>query len=860
MMSGPSLPIRRRGTTANTAGWSTLLEPLGARRLRQLAIHLVANGVRGDSRVLKSAQVTQSLGLPTLLVGITPATTMESFELEGVPVLLVPFRGVQASDDAVGLSPFDEEWPKAEAAVRKLRAIRSLRSGALQDVTPREKLARSGQEPAWASHQPTTSQIVRAFLELLRCTRPRLIHCHDLVPLPAAVAHASQERLRGRRTWTIYDAHESATSLIEYKPDIPSYKTMLAIEQEFIRDVNDVLTVSDEIAELLHQTYKLRNRPIAVLNAPSAVRSITGPTLREVIGLPDSTPLAVYSGWIDPVRRVDSTVRALSSIPSLHLAIVCSKINQTASQVWRLAIELGVEDRVHFAEYVSPDRITHYLSSADIGIIPHAKGPHLDLSLPTKWREYLHAGLPMAVSQNRAMERETNRLGVGLVFNPYSIQGQVQQIQRVLAERDQFASRITAAALREHSWERQADILGKRYLHGLKHVSDSGRTELAALSSALRSLEGHADLPDDEIRGPRRIDVRRQTVNIGIGPANNAGQAREWAEILRRAGLTAESFGPKTLLCDPPHRVVRPERSRGLVADAAELGLAVSQYTHLLVDGLRPIAGSLLPDLGAELEVLKRHIPTVGLIAHGSDIRDPDRHMARLDASYFHTAPASWTELLRGISAENHRIVRAADCPVFVTTPDLLVDLEWATWLPLVVNLATWEAVRDRPRGQRLRFLHRPSRSDPPIKGSDVIIPVLDQLEQEGVIDVVRADVTAHGDMPALLAEADVVVDQIRTGSYGVAAVEAMAARRIVIGHVAPDVRDLVDDEIPIIDAPPTSFERTVRDLAAASSDALDEIAMRGEAYARRWHDGRKSLAVLEAFVDRVPAPQLIAT
>src|SRR5690606_5522981 len=46
--------------------------------------------------------------------------------------------------------------------------------------------------------------------------------------------------------------------------------------------------------------------------------------------------------------------------------------------------EAGGEDRVPFAEYVSPHQITQDLSSADGGVSARGKGPHLDLSLPTQ--------------------------------------------------------------------------------------------------------------------------------------------------------------------------------------------------------------------------------------------------------------------------------------------------------------------------------------------------------------------------------------------------------------------------------------------------------------------------------------------
>jgi hypothetical protein len=102
--------------------------------------------------------------------------------------------------------------------------------------------------------------------------------------------------------------------------------------------------------------------------------------------------------------------------------------------------------------------------------------------------------------------------------------------------------------------------------------------------------------------------------------------------------------------------------------------------------------------------------------------------------------------------------------------------------------------------------------------------------------------------MHELVKSVDVVIDQILTGSYGVAAVEAMAANRLVIGNVSPRVRALVPEEVPIIDCVPEELEATMRAICA-DRERFQSIALTGRGFACHLHDGRQSASALRPFL-----------
>jgi hypothetical protein len=111
--------------------------------------------------------------------------------------------------------------------------------------------------------------------------------------------------------------------------------------------------------------------------------------------------------------------------------------------------------------------------------------------------------------------------------------------------------------------------------------------------------------------------------------------------------------------------------------------------------------------------------------------------------------------------------------------------------------------------------------------------------------------------MPGLIGQADIIVDQIQSGSYGVAAVEGMAAGRLVVGYVADDVRALMPEPPPIVDAPKESFEAKIHEILC-DIGTFASIASRGPDFVKRWHNGRASAIALRPFLDR-PAPRELA-
>lgn len=346
----------------------------------------------------------------------------------------------------------------------------------------------------------------------------------------------------------------------------------------------------------------------------------------------------------------------------------------------------------------------------------------------------------------------------------------------------------------------------------------------------------------------------RQTTKLAIGPLNVAGQAYQWAEATRTfLGIEALSFAGSRArarrLDGPSHTRVLHHRVRPAFLNRLAVGRALDEVTHLVVESFTTLLGDQRREtLPADLSWLGGKGIRVGAVFHGSDIRSPSAHVERNSNSYFHLMTNQQVASLERSTAAVRAAAIDSGLPLFVSTPDLLLDLPTATWLPLVIDMRTWETPVPALSSGKIRVLHIPSRRIPPIKGTSHIDPVLRSLEAAGVLEYVAPEGVRHEQMPDIVKSVDVVIDQILTGSYGVAATEAMAAGRLVIGGVDRQVRSMIDGDVPILDSNTAELEHLLRDICQQPA-RYEAQASAGVEYVRRIHSGKRSAEALRSFL-----------
>lgn len=357
-----------------------------------------------------------------------------------------------------------------------------------------------------------------------------------------------------------------------------------------------------------------------------------------------------------------------------------------------------------------------------------------------------------------------------------------------------------------------------------------------------------------------RADAR---VRLLFAPFNYAGQGTAWAQSAETQGDKADgvSISAQSLALAsgsfsfPASVTIHAGAFIGSRQWRDSFDAALGRYTHIVIESFGSLrgrgTGRVVLD---EIRELERRGIHVALLCHGSDIRSPRTAASRPGGPPLE----AWGDRLKHLQRstdENRLVLDEFPGSVFVSTPDLLIDAPEATWLPLVIDVQSWEnADAESPRTMPSlppRVLHIPSNSQ--VKGSARIDDVATRLHEAGVIHYTRANNVPHSQMPKIVAQSDIVIDQLLAGSYGVAACEAMSAGRAVVSHVSADVRSLAANaagvDLPIIEADSDTLESVLTTLAT-SPQTITDAGIAGQAFVRLLHSGRQTLPALSAFLD----------
>lgn len=846
---------------------------------RKRVVMMVGNDIAHDTRVLKMGLTLADAGVDVTLLGYASSGVREERMLGRVRILRVPveWRLRKAFTKArerrrqprlgIGLRPSTRRTLDLTASLRRqeaetlesrtadLRAKEArarqfsarIRAGVDRRTVRLERKAwrvydglqnRNPRGASWRRLLPQIDDYEIAFGPVLDNLEWDVLHAHDVHLVGVASRAVARRRARGLPAAWVYDAHEYVAGLSIYgSRTVRQRAAYLDLESEYIHDADVVVTVTQPLAEQLRTDHALDATPAVVMNSPvlGAADLAIPQTLREQLGLPPEVPLVVYSGGVTPVRGVQTAVEALVHLPDVHLGVVAVPSIRMASaeRLATLANELGVGQRLHLVDPVAPDEVSAYLRGADVGLLPiHHYGSH-EVALANKLFEYLHAGIPLLVSDCRAQSEFVREHGVGRVHVADDVESFVTELRTMLADLPGYRRAVARDAdlLRPFAWDKQEIVLRAVY-RGL--LGDEAVSE----PTVVTPLEGLRERPAERLDGPSWV---------GIGPANMAGQAWEWAKALQRSmpGVRTEVVatdrgGPLTFPADQLVPVDTYAKDWSWAADFQ--ARALESWTHALLEAGRPIFGLRNGrDFTGDADVLRAVGVRVGLVLHGSEIRNPARHAHWTPWSPFRNSRDELTSRLQGVVDGLAPLVEDFPGPVFVSTPDLLRDVLDAHWLPVVIDVDAWAS--DRPVLEREVpvVLHAPSRAS--LKGSAHADAALSALHEKGIVDYRRVEHRAPSEMPGLVADADIVLDQFAIGSYGVLAAQAMAAGRVVLGHVMPEVRETVG-HLPVVEAAPDSLDDVIR-AVLDDRDAARRTAAEGVAFVRAHHDGRRSARVL---------------
>lgn len=177
-----------------------------------------------------------------------------------------------------------------------------------------------------------------------------------------------------------------------------------------------------------------------------------------------------------------------------------------------------------------------------------------------------------------------------------------------------------------------------------------------------------------------------------------------------------------------------------------------------------------------------------------------------------------------------------------VQDPEMREYLPEAQVIPRGLELSDWEEVGiERP--DRPLVVHAPSKTY--LKGTPFVLEAVEQLQEEGLgFNFQLIHGMSHAEAADWFRRADVVVDQLVIGWYGVVTIEALAMGKPVVVYVRDDLARDFNPPLPIANANPDTVKGVLRELISDHGRRL-ELAETGRAFVEEVHDIRKVAARL---------------
>ncbi len=266
-------------------------------------------------------------------------------------------------------------------------------------------------------------------------------------------------KLRGKKL--VYDSHEYFTEAEGLTGRHFQKAVWLRVEQYIFPKLKNVYTVNESIASIYSKKYNveikvIRNVPI--LSMPVDLKK------RHELDLPTEKKIILLQGaYIDPDRGGMELVQAMQYLEGTLLLIIGS--GRDIENLKRTANELDLNKKIRFLPPLQFDALRHFTANADLGISID-KPLHLNYtySLPNKLFDYIHAGLPVLVSNLPELKRIVEQYKVGIVCETITAETVANCIEMALSNPSYYDWKNNCLAARQElNWQNEEKVLKEIY-------------------------------------------------------------------------------------------------------------------------------------------------------------------------------------------------------------------------------------------------------------------------------------------------------------------------------------------------------------------------------------------------------------
>ena len=251
-------------------------------------------------------------------------------------------------------------------------------------------------------------------------------------------------------------------------------------------------------------------------------------------------------------------------------------------------------------------------------------------------------------------------------------------------------------------------------------------------------------------------------------------------------------------------------------------------------------ASSLIPEY-KDLEIIKSKGKKMIMHHWGNDVRFHEQ--ARENNPYVYTGDSPSNEVIHRRLSQISQYVDEAIVQDYEVYAYVEPYYKKVHVVPISIDLTSFEPAFPRRDVKRPLILHAPTNPD--FKGTVAIEAAIRHLKESYDFEYRRIEGMNHEEAIQLYRSADLIVDQIRCGSYGLLSVEAMALGKPVIAFIRSDVAAKFPSELPIMNANPNQIVTAIQRLLEEPSLRV-ELGIRGRAYVEKYHTKEIGVDMLE--------------
>ena len=296
---------------------------------------------------------------------------------------------------------------------------------------------------------------IRLFFYLL-FKKTDVILANDLdTLLPAFLV----SRIRDKNV--VYDSHEYFTEAEGLTGRNFQKKTWLTIEKFIFPKLKFVYTVNESIAEIYRKLY---NTDVKVVRNIPVLNPIQYKKSRRDLELPEDKKIILLQGaFIDPDRGGKELVEAMQYVQGVLLLIIGS--GREIENLKSMVSTLSLQDKVWIKGKMPFEELKQFTANADLGVSLD-KPLHLNytLSLPNKLFDYIHAGIPVIVSDLPELRRVVSDYEVGLIVPSVEPKVVAEYIKQALGHENFNTWKSNCLKARESlNWQHESEVLQDIY-------------------------------------------------------------------------------------------------------------------------------------------------------------------------------------------------------------------------------------------------------------------------------------------------------------------------------------------------------------------------------------------------------------